>query len=207
MSMGWYLHPLAGDLDHILSHTKTIWQELSGRTIYITGGTGFFGTWLLESLVWANEVFDARTNAIVLTRNVEKFSKRYPHLVQHSRLRFVTGDARSVESPADEIDYVIHGAATVTTSSDPGGAAESVDTIVGGTRRMLALAHEKRVARFLFISSGAVYGTQPPNVSRMPEEYPGLTEPLAAGLYYAQAKRTGEALCASHYGLNQSLNR
>jgi len=61
---------LAEDLDFILYHTRDLWEELRGERIFITVGTGFFGCWLLESFMWANEKLDLGASALVLTRNL-----------------------------------------------------------------------------------------------------------------------------------------
>ena len=102
------MNPLADDLDHVLKHTAGLWEELRGRRIFITGGTGFFGCWLLESFAWANDRLGLNASATVLTRNPKSFAAKMPHLAWRSDLIFLEGDVRSFSFPAGKFDFVIH---------------------------------------------------------------------------------------------------
>jgi hypothetical protein len=82
------------DLDHVLAHTEGLWEELRGQRIFITGGTGFFGCWLLESFAWANDHLGLNASAVVLTRNPKSFAAKMPHLAGRSDLIFIAGDVR-----------------------------------------------------------------------------------------------------------------
>ena len=70
----------ANDLDHVLAHSEALWAEVRGERFFLTGGTGFVGTWLTESLLWVNRRLSLGLSAVALTRNPQAFARRAPHL-------------------------------------------------------------------------------------------------------------------------------
>jgi nucleoside-diphosphate-sugar epimerase len=191
-------NPLQLDLDHILEHTRELWEQLRGGRIFVTGGTGFFGRWLLESFVWANDRLGLRASAVVLTRNPDVFLRKASHLIAHPAIEVLSGDIRAFEFPMGRFDCVVHAAA------DSGGDATTdrpvlvFDTIVSGTRRVLDFACSTGAKRVLLTSSGAVYGTQPPQMVQMPETHTGGPDPLDPRWLYGEAKRAAETICCAY---------
>src|SRR5579862_6683358 len=98
------------DLDHVLDHTREMWREIAGARILITGGTGFVGKWLLETLIDANQRLGAGVSASVLTRDPERFARASPHLATDPAITWLRGDACSVEFPSGEFPLIIHAA-------------------------------------------------------------------------------------------------
>ena len=76
----------AADLAHVLSHTRERWSEARGASFFITGGTGFFGRWLLESFAHANDALALGMRATVLTRDRAAFARMAPHLAARADL-------------------------------------------------------------------------------------------------------------------------
>jgi nucleoside-diphosphate-sugar epimerase len=184
---------LAADLDHILEHTRPLWEELRGNRIFLTGGTGFFGCWLLESFTWANERLKLNAKAVVLTRDTARFHRKAPHLAGDPSVELLPGDVRNFGFPAGEFTHILHAA---TDSAVVPSATEVVDTIVRGTERCLAFSQQARGRKFLFTSSGAIYGKQPSDLTHVSEDYAGAPDPLNPGSAYGEAKRLAELLCA-----------
>jgi nucleoside-diphosphate-sugar epimerase len=195
------------DLNHVLMHTRDLWEELRGRRLFITGGTGFFGRWILETFVYANEQLSLGASAVVLTRNPESFSLKAPYLATRNDFKLLQGDVRDFDFPDGDFSHVIHAG---TTSSAPVEPLEMFDTILQGTRRVLDFAATHGTSKFLFISSGAVYGQQPPEITHISEDYHGAPDPLNPNSAYGEGKRAAELLCtlmANRHGFEAKIAR
>lgn len=201
---------LGADLDHVLAHTRELWEELRGQRLFITGGTGFFGCWLVESFLWANDKLGLEAELHVLTRNAENFRHKVPHLANHPALYLHVGDVRDFPFPKGTFGYVIHAATEASAKLNEEDGLRMVDTIVQGTRRTLEFALQAGANRFLLTSSGAVYGPQPPETTHVPETYTGAPDPLSPGSAYGEGKRLSELLCALYqkqHGLHSVIAR
>jgi len=189
--------PLAtADLDHILEHTAVVWDDARGCRVFLTGGTGFFGAWLVESFLHVNRRLDLGASLVVLTRDPESALHRLPCIAGQPAVSLRRGDVRELEGHDGAFDYAIHAATESSHQQHAGDNRHMLETIVEGTRRVLAFARESGVRRFLLTSSGAVYGRQPPDVALLPEDFEGGPRSWDPTSAYAEGKRAAETLCA-----------
>jgi dTDP-glucose 4,6-dehydratase len=203
-------NPLAADLDHVLLHTEGLWEPLRGQRVFITGGTGFFGRWVLESFVRANDALDLEATAWVLTRDPAAFALKAPHLAKDRAIRLNGGDFTSFEFPKGGFYAVLHAATEPEFTPNAGAPLGIFDANVRGTRRVLDFARASGAARFLFTSSGAAYGRQPSEMTHIAEEYAGAPDTMDAGSAYGQSKRACEFMCAMYarqYGFAAPIAR
>jgi dTDP-glucose 4,6-dehydratase len=214
-------NPLADDLAHVLAHTDaSVWAALRNQNIFVTGGTGFFGRWLLESFAYANATLALNAQLVVLSRNPERFLETAPNLGDDAGIAFVQGDvqdfsARSVrdalgDSAPERFGFVIHAATEASAKLNAENPLLMIDTIVQGTRATLEFAVATGARRFLLTSSGAVYGPQPPESTHVPEDYLGAPDQTNVGSAYGEGKRLAELLCvcfAKQHGIEPILAR
>lgn len=185
----------AGDLEHILTHTGDIWQEIRGTRLFITGATGFFGKWLLESIVAANDALGVEVAATLLSRDPTHFASELPRLALRPEFHWLAGEIDSFSYPAGQFDFVVH-LATPSAAEVGAGDTGLLTSALLGMHRVLQFARQSRAKRLLFVSSGAMYGHQPADLSHIPEDYkgaPDTTQPMSA---YGELKRVSELMCA-----------
>lgn len=165
------------------------------KRIFLTGGTGFFG----------KSILSCRKRGLlppgewtILSRSPERFLAAHPEFAELPGVCWIAGDVRDFPFPETRFDWIIHAATPVVEALSPG---ETHSIVVEGTRRVLEFARRCGAEKLLLSSSGAVYGVQPPELEKLPEEFP--CNPVSE---YGQAKLEAEKLCLDS-GLNVVLAR
>ena len=198
------------DLAHIWNKAATCMQELDSARLFITGGTGFFGCWLLESLRYAKTYLGLNTEFVVLTRNPEAFLKKMPHLSDVHGFQLLAGDVTNFVFPSGDFTHVIHAATETSEVSNQEQSMSMLDTTIIGTRHVLNFAAKSGVRKFLLVSSGAVYGVQPPNRSHIDETYIGSLDHLKIRSSYGLGKLVAEhssLMYSEYYGFDVKIAR
>ncbi len=184
------------DLELVLDRTTPLWDEMRGQRLFLTGGTGFFGCWLVESFCFINRLRGLGAEIAILTRDPKAFTEKCPHLATDPAVNLHAGDVRNFVFPRGEFGYVIHAATETRARQTREAPVEMLSTLVAGTEHVLEFAATHGTRKFLLTSSGAVYGKQPPEMTHVPESFAGAPDPLDPSTVYAEGKRLSELLCA-----------
>ncbi|RZJ99720.1 MAG: NAD(P)-dependent oxidoreductase, partial [Flavobacterium sp.] len=201
---------LEEDLEMVYNNTADCWEAIRHKTLFITGGTGFFGIWLIMTYIYINRKLNLNSGAILLTRNKAKFLSKNPWLAAYDEVTFLEGDLLDFDFIDEPIDYIIHAATEASVELNIKQPLVMFDTIVNGTKRVLEFAKLKEVKSFLLTSSGAVYGQQPPDVENIKEDYIGAPVSSDPTSMYGEGKRMAELLCSvyhKHYNLPVKIAR
>lgn len=130
-----------------------VWEALRSQTIFLSGGTGFIGRWLVEALLHADRELGLGVTLTVLSRDPAAFRARCPHLASPA-LRLHAGDVAQFSFPPGGHAFAVHAALPVAGS----GPSSLLDVGREGAARVAGFARQAGTQRLLHISSGAVYG-------------------------------------------------
>ena len=175
------------------------WNKLSEKTLLISGGTGFIGSFLCNVIRYRNKVYNQRIKVISIAFN------------QLDDDETVTYLKRDICQPVDiegNVDYILHMASNTHPEQYK---ADPVGTITGnvfGAYNLLTLAKEKHSTRFVLASSCEIYGDG--KNEPMDELYCGYINSNTARAGYNEAKRVSESLCqsfAQQYGIESCVFR
>jgi dTDP-glucose 4,6-dehydratase len=186
----------AADLEEATRLAREDLLALRGANLFITGGTGYIGKWLLEVLLHADAALGLQLQGTVLTRDPAAFAASHPYLARaDGPFRFVAGDVRGFELRRAGFTHAIHAATDVVVTNTP---LDTFDVTVDGTRRVLEACRAGGVRDVLLLSSGAIYGRIPESMTHVPESYGGRPDLSALGAAYGVGKLATEWLGSAY---------
>lgn len=187
------------DLQHVLDNVKDFAGQLKNKSIFVTGATGFFGKWLLETFIYINDKLSLNAKVCALSRSPEAFLNEYPFYKTEVSISFIKGDIQTFDFPSEDFQFIIHAATDADAKLNDENPLLMLDTIITGTKRILDFAKTKSLESFLLTSSGAVYGKQPADVTHIKEDesfFIDISNPASA---YAEGKRIAELYCSIYH--------
>lgn len=186
------------DTEAVLNGRTELLKPLAGAHLFLSGGTGFLGTWLLELISALNDDYQFNTQVAVYSRSAPDFLRRHKHLGTRKEFRFLEGDISFLTELPRETDYIIHAAALTDRrlfASNPTAVGEVNG--LGTIRILRAAGLIENLKKFLLVSSGLIYGPQSLAVERIDEAYSSGFPCDNANAIYSESKRFSEAFAAS----------
>lgn len=187
------------------------WELFRTKTVMVSGGAGFLAAYLVQALLAIDAAHSLDMRIVCVVRAMSGARTRLGHLLADPRLSVIQHDV-TLPAPASFpiADFIVHAASHASPKyygTDPIGTLLA-NTI--GTQHLLEHAVRSGTQRFLFFSSGEVYGV-PLNSDRpVTEQDYGYLDPMQVRSCYAESKRMGETMCcawALQYGLHASVVR
>jgi UDP-N-acetylglucosamine 4,6-dehydratase len=165
-------------------------ESIQNKTLLITGGTGSFGTAVLDRFINSNHFREIR----IFSRD-EKKQDDMRNLYNNDKIKYYIGDVRdydSIESSMNGVDYVFHAAALKQVPSCEFFPMQAVKTNVEGTQNLIKAAVKHKVKKVICLST---------DKAAYPINAMGISKAMMEKVAIAESRNLTETIiCMTRYG-------
>ena len=183
-----YKEDLAGALD-----LGDCAKKLSGKRVLIAGASGLVGTVLSDMILFLSDELALGTQLVLLSRNPDRLRVRYEG---RGDVTLVSHDVNYPLRLEGRADYVVHAASDASPAFFASSPVEVMKANIFGTENLLHWGLEHGMRRFLYVSSGEVYGIL--DKEAISEGDCGYVDFSSSRSCYPSSKRAAETLCVSY---------
>ncbi len=198
------------DIERI-SKAALPWEQLRNKTVLVTGGAGFLAAYFVKALLTAGRQRELNIRVVCIARNAKSVAMRLSGCIGAPDFSVFEHDiSKPLPKDFERADFIVHAASQASPKYygiDPVGTLLANST---GTMYLLDHAVRSHSEKFLFFSSGEVYGTPFNGGQPLGEQDYGYLDPMRVRSCYAESKRVGETMCAAwaqQHGLHTSVVR
>lgn len=184
---------------------KLPWEKLKDCNILITGATGLIGSALVDALMLSPH---KDFHVYALGRNAERAYQIFKKYWDEKTFHFLQHDVTQPMDIQTPFHYIIDAASNASPNFFVNHPVEVMLSNILGVHNLIQYGIEHDMHRFLYISSGEVYGQSDRHI--ITEDYCGNVSLLSSRSCYPNSKRAAETLCASYideYGIDAVIVR
>ncbi len=190
------------DIAIIARNLKNHAKKLEGKTLLISGGAGFLGSYILKTIAHLNKTKLNKPCLVISIDNYLTSTKKGNDVDFPKReFQFFEHDICKALEVKENVDYIIHAAGVASPIYYQKYPLETIETAIWGVKNLLELARIKRAKSFLYFSSSEIYGDPDPSSIPTPETYRGNVSSLGDRACYDESKRLGETFCMTYWRL------
>ncbi len=199
------------DLNSVVKEIGKEARMLEGKTILISGGSGFLGCYLNAVLYLLNKsVLKNKCKVISVDNYITGSKKNFLIDINDKNFKFLHYDVRLPFTLNEKVDFIIHAAGLASPFYYKKYPLETIESAILGAKNLLELSRINRVESFLFFSSSEIYGDPDPSHVPTPETYAGHVSSTGPRACYDESKRLAETLCLTYhqiYGIPTKIVR
>lgn len=174
-------------------------QRLAGKTVLLTGASGFLGSAVLDWLAAWNRGTDRPCRVLAVDNASVGLDERVAHLVGRRDITFRREDVAAGFDPGEPVHAIFHAAGIASPTFYRRFPLETIDVNVQGTRNLLELCRSHPVEAMLHLSTSEIYGDPSPEAIPTREDYRGFVSCTGPRACYDESKRLSETLCVLYH--------